>query len=311
MKVALKKIALVVMVIVLLFSPKKTYQPESETGDVPLLITTDIASSSNSSNSSEAITEVSSSCESLEGVSEDSSNYKISQNPIRILGKAQPETIDVLTSCNKLTEDFFSKYNIDVSGQIDTIENIFIFEQNALEDVEGIIWGYVKSHNVYINKKILSDEDRLKFTYTHDVCHYLGFTDKKTIMLQEGMADAIAERILGYSYSNSYDISRILCHQILVADPDVIPYILNGGDLDDRIDERLKNLPTEWQTEEEKISDYIDSVLYQVEYHEQLGLNQITYISYINKCQSIIFDYCQTFELTEDQISELDSFILF
>ena len=82
--------------------------------------------------------------------------------------------------------------------------------------------------NIYLNECLLDDLDLLKFTYVHEIMHLLGFVDNETVMLMEGLSDCLAENILGYCYTGSYDVPRELSHQLLIADPDLISYIING-----------------------------------------------------------------------------------
>ena len=85
---------------------------------------------------------------------------------------------------------------------------------------------------------------------------------------------------------------------------------MDGGDLDNRIDNRLKYVPREWSVKKHnlKMSDVLDILLYQVEYDD---LDKDTYVSYVNQCQSIVFAYCNTFDLTSNQREEIDEYLTF
>lgn len=233
--------------------------------------------------------------------------------PNVIIGKANNKTMEVLKDCQKLILDYFAKYDIDVNPQIAALQNVYIFRSKYKSD-DTSISGYQipDTFDVYLNESILSDEDYLKFTYIHEVMHYLGFVDDETEMMQEGMADAIAEEILGYAYTQSYDIPRLLCHQLLIADPEILPYIINLSDLDDRIDNRLENVPREWYVKEHDLllSDVLDTLLYQIEYADFYSLDSQTNESFVNQCQEIILAYCKTFGLTDEQMDEINYYII-
>lgn len=230
-----------------------------------------------------------------------------------VIGQANEETLAIIDNCKKKIIDYFAKRNLDVAPQIAALENIYIYQSEVLNDL--YVAGYYKpdSFDVYLNQEILSDEDYLRFTYIHEVMHYLGFSDSESIMLQEGMADALTEDILGYAYSESYDIPRCLCHQMLISDPDLISYILEGGDIDNRIDIRLKNVPRKWLVEEHNLplSNILDVLLCQIEYAEELGIDNNSKEVFINQCQAIVLAYCGTFDITEIQMVEINDYLIY
>jgi len=213
------------------------------------------------------------------------------------------DTIRVLQDCQLQVVSYFKKSNIDVSDKLSKLENTYIY--NAPNS--GVA-GYYKrgTCDIYLEANTLQDRDYLKFVYIHELMHYLGFVDNETTMMQEGMADAITENILGYYYEYSYDVPRSLCHQLIIADPDILQYILDGGDLDDRIDERLKDVPRVWYVPEHDLamSEVLESLLYSLEYdYESIDIDTI--IAYSDQCQAIVVAYCSTFDLTEEQFKEL------
>jgi len=224
-----------------------------------------------------------------------------------VLGEADSETEKVLKDCQLKIIKFFKGNDIDVLDKLSKLEHTYIYCAP-----ESGIAGFYKpgTYNIYLEADTLLDRDYLKFVYIHELMHYLGFSDDETTMVQEGMADAIAEDILGYSYEYSYDIPRWLCHQLITADPELLSYIINGGDIDDRIDERLKDVPRKWHVPEhnlEKMSEVLDVLLYNLEYY---NLDIDTMIAYTNQCQAIIVSYCHTFDLTDDQKKELSEYTI-
>ena len=88
-------------------------------------------------------------------------------------------------------------------------------------------------------------------------------------------------------------------NQLLIADPNLIQFIMNGGDLDDKIDNRLKNGNPSYK---------LDYNLTEIEYGE---LDTITYDNCVDSCQEIISSYCDTFYLTDEQYEEIEEYILF
>ena len=227
-------------------------------------------------------------------------------NP-EILGKVDSETEKVLKACQLQVLKYFKDKDIDVLDKLSKLENTYIY---CAPD-SGIA-GFYKpgTCDVYLEADTLLDIDYLKFVYIHELMHYLGFSDDETTMMQEGMADAIAEDILGYSYEYSYDMPRWLCHQLITADPELLSYIICGGDIDDRIDERLEDVPREWYVPEHdmSMSDVLDILLYNIEYDYELDIDTI--ICYVDQCQSIVVAYCNTFDLTDEQKKELSQFII-
>jgi hypothetical protein len=201
-----------------------------------------------------------------------------------------------------------SNQGISVSYKLSKLKDTYIYSQ-----VDGAVCvdGYYKhdTYDVYLSEDILNDTDYLKFVYIHELMHYLGCVDDETTMMQEGMADAITEDILGYSYEYSYDVPRWLCHQLLIADPYILTYVMDGGDLDDRIDGRLEAVPREWFVEKHdlKMSEVLDSLLYSIEYDD---IDVQTYSSYVNQCQSIVSAYCNTFDLTDEQVDEISQYYI-
>lgn len=230
-----------------------------------------------------------------------------------VIATADEQTLAVIKDCHKLIIDYFEKRDLDVASQIAQLENVYLFKQHQVDEM--FLDGYYKpgTHDVYLSQDILEDEDYLRFTYTHEIMHYLGCVDSETAMLQEGMADAITEEILGYAYTESYDAPRFLCHQLLISDPDILAYILDGGDIDDRIDTRLKDVPREWYVEEHsmKLSDILDVLLYQIEYSEEFGIDSESYESFVNQCQAIVLAYCGTFNISEKQMNEIDEYLIY
>lgn len=231
-------------------------------------------------------------------------------NNCEIIGEANRETIAILEKCQKKIINYFASYNLDVAPQISKLEKVFVFKEEKNPD-NSPLYGYYNSgtsDDVYLNQDILEDKNSLRFNYVHELMHYLGCTDSETTMISEGMADAITENILGDNSEESYDKPRWLCHQLLICDPDIISSIINGEDLDDRIDNRLKNVPRKWYVEEHnlKMSEVLDILLYQIEYYDDLNIGAEDFESYVNQCEDIILAYCYTFDLTEDQIQEID-----
>ncbi len=224
-----------------------------------------------------------------------------------ILGEADSETEKVLKDCQLKVLKFFKNNDIDVVDKLSKLENTYIYCAP-----ESGIDGFYKpgTYDVYLEANTLLDTDYLKFVYIHELMHYLGFEDNETTMMQEGMADAIAEDILGYSYEYSYDIPRWLCHQLITADSELLSFILDGGDIDDRIDERLKDVPRKWNVPEHdlKMSEVLDVLLYNLEYDAYLDIDTI--IAYSNQCQAIVVAYCKTFDLTDEQKKELSKYTI-
>ena len=218
------------------------------------------------------------------------------------------DTLQILQDCQLQVIEYFGAKNINVTDKLSKLENTFIY--NAPNS--GVA-GYYKrgTCDIYLEANTLQDTDYLKFVYIHELMHYLGFVDNETTMMQEGMADAIAEDILGYYYEYSYDVPRSFCHQLIIADPDILQYILEGGDLDVRIDERLENVPRVWYVPKHNLlmSDVLEFLLYDLEYNYDT-LDNDTIIAYSYQCQAIIVAYCNTFDLTEEQIEELSQYII-
>ena len=221
-----------------------------------------------------------------------------------ILCEVDSETEKVLKDCQLKILKFFRDNDIDVLDKLSKLEHTYIYCAP-----DGSITGFYKpcTYDVYLKVSTLQDRDYLKFVYIHELMHYLGFTDNKNTMMQEGMADAIAEDILGYSYEYSYDVPRWLCHQLITADSELLQYIIDGGDIDDRIDERLENVPREWYVPKHdlEMSNVLESLLYGIEF-ESLDIDTI--IAYCDQCQAIVVAYCNTFDLTDQQIEELSQY---
>ena len=223
-------------------------------------------------------------------------------NNTKVIGKIDDTTEEIIIDCNNAIYNYFDSINIDVSYDLNNLNNhVFLYRENDVDGDVMLLGYYDSACNIYINECLLDDIDCLKFTYIHEVMHYLGFTDSETTMIMEGMADAITEDILGYYYEDSYDVPRGLCHQIIISNPDVITFILNGGDLDDSIDSRLDNLYS--------VPSYtLDYELDKIEYEE---LDDYTYDEYVKNCQEIISSYCETFDLTDDQYEEIEEYKFF
>ena len=221
-----------------------------------------------------------------------------------ILCEVDSETEKVLKDCQLKILKFFRDNDIDVLDKLSKLEHTYIY---CAPDAG--ITGFYKpgTYNVYLELNTIQDRDYLKFVYIHELMHYLGFTDNENTMMQEGMADAIAEDILGYSYEYSYDVPRWLCHQLITADSELLQYIIDGGDIDDRIDERLENVPREWYVPKHdlEMSNVLESLLYGIEF-ESLDIDTI--IAYCDQCQAIVVAYCNTFDLTDQQIEELSQY---
>lgn len=222
---------------------------------------------------------------------------------ITIIGKIDDNTEEIISDCNNEIYNYFDNINIDVSKDLCKLNNnIFLFEENS--DLGFSLTGFYNSlhtNNIYLNKCLLDDINYLKFTYVHEVMHYLGFADGENTMLMEGMADAITEDILGYYYEGAYDVPRDLCHQILISDLNVIRYLLNGGNLGKEIDFRLKDIYVD-------PSYVLNYNLTQIEYGE---LDAYTFDNYVNSCQEIISTYCDTFYLTDEQYEEIEVYKIF
>ncbi len=216
----------------------------------------------------------------------------------KIIGRTDENTNIVLNDCKRSVRDFFDEKGLDVSSDLDKLTTTYIFEQSTNSGRET--WGFYRynTYNIYLNVSILNDEDFMKFIYIHELIHYLGFIDDETSMLMEGLADAITERVLGYYYENSYDVPRALCHQLLIADDLLIPYVFHGGDFDDRIDARLNSI-----YDYPKPSNTLDFQLYIIEYD---NINIEKYHDYVRNCQEIISSYCNTFNLTNEQQNDIE-----
>ena len=224
------------------------------------------------------------------------------------IGTADSNTLKILKDCQLQIINYFGAKNINVSNKLSKLENTYIYSAPN----SGIV-GYYKrgTCDIYLEANTLQDRDYLKFVYIHELMHYLGFVDNETTMMQEGMADAITEDILGYSYEYSYDFPRWLCHKLITADPELLSYLIDGGDLDDRIDERLKDVPRKWYVPKHDLamSEVLESLLYSLEYdYESIDIDTI--LAYTDQCQAIIAAYCNTFDLTEEQIEELSQYII-
>lgn len=228
-------------------------------------------------------------------------------NP-EILSEADSDNEKVLKDCQLKVIKFFDNYNIDVLDKLSKLEHTYIY---CAPD-SGIDGFYrVGTFDVYLEADTLLDRDYLKFVYIHELMHYLGFEDSETTMMQEGMADAIAEDILGYSYEYSYDMPRWLCHQLITADSELLSVIIDGGDIDDCIDERLKDVPRKWYVPERSLemSEVLDVLLYSLEYdYDTLDIDTI--INYADQCQAIVVAYCNTFDLTDEQKKELSEYTI-
>ena len=87
---------------------------------------------------------------------------------------------------------------------------------------------------------------------------------------------------------------------VLKEDPDLISYIINRGDVDDRIDRFVES-----SYEGAVPSQVLDYFLYEIEYY---NLDDCTYSEYVDNCQEIISSYCNSFELSDEQLEEIESY---
>lgn len=199
---------------------------------------------------------------------------------IRICGKINNEVIErIIDNCNNEINNYFEEYDINVN--LDVL-CIYLFEERTPEGNMGGYYNKSTPYNIYLNVNLIKDIDRLKFTYIHEVMHFIGFQDDDATMLMEGMADAIAEDILQYYYDDSYDIARELCHYMINNDHKAFQYIVRGGDIDDKIDYCLKDR-------------YINpsaTLEYKLKKIEDGELDSVTYDRYVKECKQIISLYC-------------------
>ena len=229
----------------------------------------------------------------------------VDESQFEVLDPIDAETEKIVSECNALIYAYFlERKEIDVSYELSTLAGVYFFSQKSTEDDGQLLGLYdptvAYQPNIYLNEFLVDDVDLLKFTYVHEIMHLLGFVDNETIMVMEGLSDCMAEEILGYCYTDSYDVPRELSHQLLIADPDLISYIINRGDVDDRIDRFAES-----SYEGCVPSQVLDYLLYEIEYY---NLDDCTYSEYIDECQEIISSYCNSFELSDEQLEEIESY---
>lgn len=229
----------------------------------------------------------------------------VDKSQFEITGPIDAETEEIVSECNELIYAYFlEREEIDISYELSTLTGVYFFSQENTEDGEGFIGLYdptvASQKYIYLNECLVDDVDLLKFTYVHEIMHLIGFEDNETIMVMDGLSDCLAEDILGYCYTGSYDLPRELGHQMLIADPDLISYIINRGDVDDRIDRFAES-----SYEGCVPSQVLDYLLYEIEYY---NLDDCTYSEYIDECQEIISSYCNSFDLSDEQLEEIESY---
>ena len=208
----------------------------------------------------------------------------------------------LLSNCRLEVTEFFDERGIDISKKISTIKNTYVYKQS---DADASGYYETDTGNLYLEESAIEDENTTRYVYIHMLMYYLLVPDGSSL-ITEFIADTIADDILGYSL-NSDDVMQGFCHQILIADPDIIEYMIRGGVIDNRIDKRLSSSLI--RKNHIKYSEILDVLLKSITFSaDTLGVYSVT--SSIEQSQAIISAYCESFELSAEQRKKLDLYVI-
>lgn len=161
-----------------------------------------------------------------------------------IVGEADENLDDKLEEYNSMIVDFYQQEGVDFSDKIEKLKTTYIFDDKN-ENVQ--LDGYIESDglDIYLSKKLVEEGgNELRDVYVHEINHYLWAQFDDMYYMSEGFADYVAKLIVGDSYeiSDAYHELALFAEQLAIADPEILPYLYNGGCLSDRINEKLEGV---------------------------------------------------------------------
>ena len=221
---------------------------------------------------------------------------KSDNQEINVIGEVEPETLEILEEWKTQLIDYLDKRGIDTS-KASTLGKVYWCE------IQGDALAFYEDNEVFLNKKLLSDMEKFRYAYTHEITHhFLGLNDSNT-MLKEGFCDCVAMDVTGYEDINYLEF-EIFCQQILIADPDILKYICEDGNVGDKIDERLRNVKRIWYAPKHNLkpSEIIETLSLSIWYHGE-DFTHEEYAYYLKQIQEIVWAYCRTFKLTDFQMN--------
>lgn len=207
--------------------------------------------------------------------------------------------------------DFFQeRYNIDVSEKIEKQE-IAIF--SATGNQAGVM-GFVDIYNpncLNLNEKLFSEySERMETTYIHETLHQLGFRSESTLVIEEGITDALTDMICCYIgikqvLTTHYSECRTVGYQLLAADPEIVSCYLeeDAFDIICRINEKLEGVSQPFK-ESKNLGKRLESrleILLNIATGNILGLSTDPYW-FAFEAQEIVKAYCQVCDPNETTI---------
>jgi len=214
---------------------------------------------------------------------------------------------------------FFQEvYQIDVSEKI-AKQEVVIFTATGIQ--EGVM-GYVDVNNpdiLNLNERLLKEYSNLfKTTYIHETLHQIGFRGEGTLMIEEGITDALTDMICCYIgiepvLTEYYFESRTLAYQILAVDPEIVYCYLEDNEFDiiERINEKLEGINQEF-LKSGNLAKLLENrlyILYSIASGYAFGYSTDPYW-FAFEAQEIVKAYCQACEPDASTIDYIRSHYL-
>lgn len=228
--------------------------------------------------------------------------------------KGEIASKDLVQEINKIKKGmrkfFFKKYKIDVKDKLNKLEKVYVFSSNEYKGQS--LGGYVdeEKNTVNLNEEFVKDENKWKTVFIHETIHYLGVREKgsnHTEYLIEGITDALAEDCCNYLKitfyaTNFYQLQRMLAHQILIVDPQLVNETIKNGkcDMENRINDRLKDIDFSI-IEVDNIAVNLESCISSLFQGTSQGSEEII----ILQAQDIVSSYCKTFSPSKEKIEKI------
>lgn len=254
-------------------------------------------------------------------------DIKVNQEDLDVEGEiSEVENLELPKSKEKVVQKlregiisfFQERYQIDVSEKLEKQE-VAMF--SSIGTQEGVM-GYVDVNNpniLNLNQKLLKEYSELfETTYIHETLHQIGFRSDNTLIIEEGITDALTDMICCYIGIKTvltpyYFECRTLAYQLLAADPEIVSCYLENDEFDiiGRINEKLESVPQTYRKTSDlgKRLERMVNILYGISTGTVWGYSTDTYW-FAFEAQEIVKAYCQACEPDSSIIDYIHSHYL-
>jgi len=209
---------------------------------------------------------------------------------------------------------FDEVYDIDISAKLEN-QVLKGFEFSGGDGLNETM-GYVSEDNpncLNLNNKLFGEYDMyFDNTYIHESLHQIGFRSEDSIIITEGIVDALTDLILCdanvVSYpTESYNDIRTLGYQILIADKDIVKFYLENENpsMIGRIDERLEDVKKTFLDVDPGIR--LECLGRGLTHGHSPNFDSY-YLAF--EAQEIVRAYCQSFNPDKETIDQIRAFYL-